>query len=275
MSDARQLSLISVEEVLAGEAGGNAGGFSLSPKITEGEESGRYTAGRLRSRKPEIARAATALLHAGYGLQEVADTLGLHFYTIQALAADQPTAVAVGKKQTARLAGHVGRRALERIQQFIETHGIKDWADAQRAATVAGISLDKAQVLDGEPSAIVQHSGPSLLDAADLLKQLVSPGEDSAQKGGGGDSMAAMMASGPGVLVAAVRRSEAVKADKKADKILASVDCQEVTTAQDQTTNLSSGDSSAAADAGAGDQDRGRGGSRETAGASNTNESDG
>jgi hypothetical protein len=203
-----QQSLLTIEDELGISTGGD-----LSRVINRGEEAGRYTAGRLQSQRPEIYRAARALLRAGLGLQEVAVELNLHFYTVQGVAAQDVDAVAVGKKHTARLAGHVGRRALERVADYLEAHTIETAGDAQRLATVAGIAIDKAQLLDGEPTAIHATSGPSLVDASALLRDLlprsVSAADGSAQKG----EFAAAVVSGGGLVAAAVRRRVEVGPD--------------------------------------------------------------
>lgn len=204
-----QQSLLTIEDELGMLPGGD-----LSRVINRGEESGRYTAGRLQSQRPEIFRAARALIRAGLGLQEVASELNLHFYTVQGVAAQDTDAVAVGKKHTARLAGHVGRRALERVADYLESHTIETAGDAQRLATVAGIAIDKAQLLDGEPTAIHATSGPSLVDASALLRDLlprsVSAADGSDQKG---EFEAAAVVTGGGLVAAAVRRRAEVSPD--------------------------------------------------------------
>lgn len=205
MSDGEQQSLLTIEDELGMLPGGD-----LSRVINRGEESGRYTAGRLQSQRPEIYRAARALIRAGLGLQEVASELNLHFYTVQSVAAQDVDAVAVGKKHTARLAGHVGRRALERVADYLEAHTIQTAGDAQRLATVAGIAIDKAQLLDGEPTAIHATSGPSLIDASALLRDLlprsVTAADGSDQKGE--FEAAAVVAGGGQVAAARWRRAQ-------------------------------------------------------------------
>lgn len=185
------------------------GGSAFATKIRASEESGRYTAERLRRERPEIARAAIALLRAGYGPQEVANELGIHYYSVVALSSLDPAAVAAGKKQTARLAGNVGRRAIELFGDWMEEHAERivkygKSEDMQRIVTSGAIALDKAQVLDGEPTEIREDRGPDLMDAAALLRemmprdesgQLVSPAGKSGQKG--------LIVAGRGVVAAA------------------------------------------------------------------------
>ena len=221
-NEPRQADLIPIEDTLGG-----------LPAVQDAESAGKYTAARLRRQKPELARAAGALLQAGYGLQDTADALGLHFYSVQALAAESPDSVAVGKKNTARLAGHVGRRALERVHEFLESATVTTAQQAQQLATVAGIALDKAQVLDGEPSEIVGHTGPAITDVAGLMAKLmpaqpVSAGESSGLKEGAGSSeeRAIAIASGGSVLVAASRRICEREAEQKAEADLQAVDIQ-------------------------------------------------
>ena len=225
MQEPRQHDLIPIEETLGS-----------APEIEQHESAGRYTAARLKQQKPELARAALALLGAGYGLQDTADTLGLHFYSVQAIASEAPAAVAVGKKQTARLAGHVGRTALEKIKDYLEDCTITTPQHAQQLATVAGIALDKAQVLDGEPTEITQVQAPALVDVGGLMSKLlpaqpVSAGENSAVK------EAAAVAIVPGGLVAASRRVLAREAEEKADKDLQVVDVQCSEAAKHETNN--------------------------------------
>lgn len=200
MPEQRQQDLIPIEATLG-----------AAPVVAEHESAGRYTAARLRSQKPELARAALALLGAGYGLQDTADALNLHFYSVQALAAESPETVAVGKKMTARLAGNVGRTALQKIDDFLKTCTVTTAQQAQQLATVAGIALDKAQVLDGEPSEIVQHNAPALVDVGGLMSKLlpaqpVTAGESGGQKERIEESAAVAMLPG-GALVAAARRT--------------------------------------------------------------------
>lgn len=288
----KQTNLLTIEaELVAAES---RGGSSLSRTISEHEESGRYTGARLKSQRPEIATAASLLLKAGYGYQETADALNLNFYTVQALAAEDPEAVAVGKKQTARLAGNVGRVALERINDYLQTATVKNATDAQKLAMVAGIAIDKAQVLDGEPTAIVRDERPRLTDAAGFMGKLLSSGQPvPAGKG------AALKGSGPagsgadagevveevqavaelpgGALVAASRRVIQREAGAKAEAVAQVVDVQECSAPNQETSNqsgdvpgLGAAENGGACDgaepATRGDQKGGRGGPSKPAG---------
>jgi len=224
MSEDKQINLITPES-----------GAGLAPVYEQLESADKYTAARLRKQRPDLCTATEALINSGMGLQDIASALGLHFYSVQALAAEMPDAVAVGKKQVARLAGNVGRRAFEKINEFLDTCTITTAQQAQQMATVAGIALDKQQVLDGEPSEIVQHNAPGLTDMAGLMTQFlpaplerVSAGGNSAAKEGGEmvEDSRVMMAVPGGALIAASRRVTAAKAELKAAEDLQSVDCQ-------------------------------------------------
>ncbi|MEM0966579.1 MAG: hypothetical protein AAGJ81_10570 [Verrucomicrobiota bacterium] len=196
----------------------------------ESQESSRYTAGRLETERPQVYRAVVALLRAGYSPEETAQELGMHFYTVNAVSIKLPEVVAVGKKTTARLAHATGRRALEKIHDFVESHSVKTWNDAKSAAMVAGITIDKGQVLDGEPTEIQGHTSPNLLQVGEMFRELAASAgkpvlteKNGEQKSG---SLTAGLAVGPGFVAAAVRSEMASEADKEADKVLQSVDNQ-------------------------------------------------
>ena len=259
MADEIQAELLSVAQVLELEK--DSGGSLLSRPIFKGEESGRYTGARLA---PGVKRAALILLREGWGPQEVAADLGIHYYTVQSLQAGEPEIVAAGKKETARLAGNVGRRALEKINTFIESAEIETWSDAQRAAMVAGITLDKAQVLDGEPTAIIQTNQPQLVDAGAFLSGLLSgpitAQENNLSKEAGGPGagaidvheVAAVAAMPGGAIIAASRRVVVSKAEGKAEDILQAVDCQAVDMDKQLITSQGGADSGAVDGAAAG-----------------------
>jgi len=113
-----------------------------------------FTAGYIRSRSPRLYRAIVALTGADYSLREVSQLLGVSKNTVSSVIESEPDAVGTLKQRTAKTLRRAAHRLAERILDRTEDIPIG------QAAVTLGIVIDKAQLLDGEATAIIE-SRPS------------------------------------------------------------------------------------------------------------------
>jgi len=165
----QQTNLLTIEEQMGAEPEGGI----LSRTIARDEEANRYTSARLESQRPEIYNAAQMLLQAGYSTTDVASSLNLQWYTVNAIAAAKPEIVAAGKKIGGRLASQINRAAMDKVMEYIDTCSITSATDAKSIMVIAGIGKDIARDLDGDPTHIVKIDAPDLLDVTDYIAGLL------------------------------------------------------------------------------------------------------
>lgn len=113
-----------------------------------------FTAGYIRSRSPRLYRAIVALSGADYSLREVSQLLGVSKNTVSSVIESEPDAVGTLKQRTAKTLRRAAHQLAERILDRTDDIPIG------QAAVTLGIVIDKAQLLDGEATAIIE-SRPS------------------------------------------------------------------------------------------------------------------
>lgn len=126
-----------------------------------------FTAGYIRSRSPRLYRAIVALSGADYSLREVSQLLGVSKNTVSAVIESEPDAVGTLKQRTAKTLRRAAHQLAERILDRTDDIPIG------QAAVTLGIVIDKAQLLDGEATAIIE-SRPSARhsDWEDTLREV-------------------------------------------------------------------------------------------------------
>lgn len=145
--------------------------------LTEDELSGRYTAERLRSQRPAIYAECVRMLSGGASMRAVTRALGLHHYTICAVANAEPIAIEALKKRNANLARIGATLTVETIIEAVSDaarRGDLTVADAQRLAIVFGVLTDKSELLSGGATARVAHRQEDMAEASAAIYDLPS-----------------------------------------------------------------------------------------------------
>ena len=141
--------------------------------LQESEQArGVFTAELLERQEPERYAQAVALLADGSMSQrEIARSLSM---SRNSVAAVYRRALALGAVEPARkqlAAGFLGIAALtqDRLREAVMNDSEK--ISAKDLAIVAGVVVDKAQLLAGEPTARVEHvDGPAVTDFGDYIE---------------------------------------------------------------------------------------------------------
>jgi len=138
--------------------------------FSDTESAGEYTGERLAAQRPETYRQIAGLLAEGLGVKRVAAILNVSQHTVQAVRDREPEAVATLKEKVSSSCRSVARLCLESIRD----HVLSGRSLAPRdAAWIAGVLLDKAELLSGSPTSRVSvEAGPGHADLADLLDSL-------------------------------------------------------------------------------------------------------
>lgn len=137
----------------------------LGPLFSEEERGGKYTGERLESTRPDLYKIVCKLLGAGCSATWINQLTGLHHYTVQAVAVRETEFIEGEKERTASLMKY-GRHALaDKLAQFVSSHEINNWSDAQKAAIIDGILTEKAELLSGNATARIARTSEGLEDA--------------------------------------------------------------------------------------------------------------
>ena len=118
-------------------------------RIRSDEQAGRYTAGRLRKLKPALYNSARALLSAGMPMCDIARILGVHFYTVSAIAESEADFITKAKESLAKKAFAISAVALEKVMEAMPKISISKPEDVYKVALTAANLVDKGQLLSG------------------------------------------------------------------------------------------------------------------------------
>ena len=136
----------------------------------ESETRQEWTGERLAKQRPETYRQIVGLLAEGLGVKRIAKILEVSIHTVQAVRDREPEPIATLKERVAADCRRVSGLCLESIREEL--------LDGRRiaprdAAWIAGVLIDKAELLSGSPTSRVRiEDGPSHLDVVDLFEQL-------------------------------------------------------------------------------------------------------
>lgn len=126
-------------------------------KIRSDEEAGRYTACRLRKLRRKTYDAARAMLSAGLPLTDIARILGLHFYTVSAVAQSEADFIAKAKESLAKKAFAISTVALEKVAEAMPNISVAKPEDVYKLALAAANLAEKGTLLSGGATARVEH----------------------------------------------------------------------------------------------------------------------
>lgn len=137
------------------------------------EKEGLYTGEQYQQRHPERYRAIIELLAAGIGILKIRRMTGAHPKTIQAIRDANPQAIEIGKQRLARLLRYIGTLAAESLAEDFENGEGQKFSPQQRAVIMA-IAIEKAQLMEGSPTAIVGKPEQSAPTHEDFLRYIES-----------------------------------------------------------------------------------------------------
>jgi len=126
-------------------------------KIKSDEDAGKYTAGRLKKLKPQIFESAKALLGANLPITYIAETLGLHFYTVETIAQLEKDYIQKAKEKIAKHAFLISQVALEKVAEGIEHMSISKPDDIYKISLTAANLAEKGNLLSGGATQRVEH----------------------------------------------------------------------------------------------------------------------
>ena len=195
-----------------------------------GESHGHWTAARLFLKRPETAAQIQGMLAEGVGILRIARNCHVSPSTVIAVR-DQSTAeIDKQARQVGHSAMSVARQSVEAIQEAIDDPELRKKVSPRDWAIIAGVMVDKSQLLSGLPTSInlTAHADlPSHEEYERMLNQMGSGGEDGGPKGRSpigphaatpGDragSEGSVPVSAPGATVELVERDGVLQADPK------------------------------------------------------------
>jgi hypothetical protein len=150
------------------------------------ESSGRYTADRLHDQRPAVYAAVVRLLAEGWSARRITELLGCHPYTIAAVREREAPAIETQKETLGRRALAAARLAVDSLLDALNDPETADDIGARDRALIAGILVDKAQLLLGGATSRVEHvdAVPAIEDYERWVRALPVTPESTGLEGG-------------------------------------------------------------------------------------------
>ena len=132
----------------------------------EGGDHGEFTAVRLYARRPETYLAVISLLAEGLGMIRIGRLLHVSPNTVMAVRDREPGSVDIEKTRIAAEARGAARLCIESIIETVSDPARRAKLNPRDLGVLAGILIDKAQLLSGGATARIETIGaePSLDD---------------------------------------------------------------------------------------------------------------
>lgn len=118
-------------------------------RIISDEAAGRYTAQGLKKRKPQIYQACAAMIGSGLPFTYIAEALGVHFYTVEAVSQSEPDFINKCKERISNLGFSITQRTLEKISENLENLPLRKSDDFYKATLLATKVSETANLLSG------------------------------------------------------------------------------------------------------------------------------
>ena len=118
-------------------------------RIISDEAAGRYTAQGIKKKKPQIYQACMAMIGSGLPLTYIAEVLGVHFYTVDAIAQCETEYINKCKDRIAKMGFSITQRTLEKISDNLENLNLRKTDDFYKATLVATKVAETANLLSG------------------------------------------------------------------------------------------------------------------------------
>lgn len=126
-------------------------------KIHSDEEAGKYTAARLKKLKPKCFNAVRIMLGSNIPITQISETLGLHFYTIDAIARLEADYITRMKDKLAKNTFLISQVLLEKIIKSLDKFEMRKADDIYKMALTAANLAEKGTLLSGGVTQRVEH----------------------------------------------------------------------------------------------------------------------
>lgn len=136
--------------------------------FVESENSHEFTAARLFKARPEAVRQIVQLTAEGIGAHRIANILSVSVHTVLAVREARGEEVATEKNRVSLKARNTGRLCVERIAEIVADRSSA--VSAKDLAVIAGILLDKAELLSGGATARIESK--SVIGHADVQEYM-------------------------------------------------------------------------------------------------------
>jgi hypothetical protein len=137
----------------------------VSKGVDKMEKAGEFTAERLMESRPAIYRAIVEGHAQGLGIRQLCRAYSVSHHTVAVVLAREPKAIATLKEGTISTLRTFAKLAADRLLDEVNDIPI------QQLAVPLGISIDKAQLLDGGATSRIEHTetGPTHDDYLKLI----------------------------------------------------------------------------------------------------------
>jgi hypothetical protein len=157
------------------------------------ESQGQYTAARLFEQKPEVAQQIIGMLAEGIGILRISRICRVSPSTVIAVRDRSGVEIENQGRAVSRTAMHVAHQSLEAVQEAIDDPDRRQKVSPRDWAIIAGVAVDKAQLLAGLPTSIsvnVAAELPSHDDYERMVSEMGRGGDAGGQKADGSDRSA-------------------------------------------------------------------------------------
>jgi hypothetical protein len=165
------------------------------------EQAGQYTAARLFAQQPETVQRIQGLLAEGVGILRISRIVRVSPSTVIAVRDLSLTEIEKQAHAVGKGAMSIAHQSIDAIQEAIDDPERRRKTSPRDWAIIAGVMVDKAQLLAGLPTSInlnVAAELPSHDEYERRVSEMGKGGEDGGQKGGAADGLGAGSAAGPG-----------------------------------------------------------------------------
>lgn len=149
------------------------------------ENQGNYTAARLFEHKPELARQIIGMLAEGIGILRISRVCRVSPSTVIAVRDRCGVEIENQGLQVSKTAMHIAHQSLEAVQEALDDPDRRRKVSPRDWAIIAGVAVDKAQLLAGLPTSIalsVTKELPSHDDYERMVSQMGREGDVPGQK---------------------------------------------------------------------------------------------
>lgn len=152
------------------------------------QHQGQYTAARLFAQRPETAKQIQSLIAEGIGILRISRICKVSPSTVIAVRDRSAGEIENQARQVGRTAMSIANQSLDAIQEAIDDPERRRKVSPRDWAIIAGVAVDKAQLLAGLPTSIslVAHAElPTHEDYEQMVARMGQGGEIGGQKGEG------------------------------------------------------------------------------------------
>lgn len=142
--------------------------------FAEAESRGEFTGARLFSSRPEVYKSIIALSAEGIGAIRIGKILGVSPNTVLAVRAREGGRIDIEKTRVSLLSREAARMCVEGIIEMLSDPDQAADISARDKGVIAGILIDKAELLSGAPTTRIETTGAQTQEVAEYLSWLKS-----------------------------------------------------------------------------------------------------